>query len=337
MPTAKAKVGSMIAIPCEHRNNKRHGRDRKGNQRFRCRDCGKTWTERTPEPIGRMRIPPDRAMMCLRMLLEGCSIRSVERLTGTNRNTIMDLVVLVGERCQWFMEDVIHKLPVQEVQADEVWGFCGCKQKTKERLGYGEEFGDAYCFTAIERHTKLLLAWHLGKRTTASTFRFARKLRNATAGRFHLTTDGFHPYRQAMTNSLGGRIDFAILIKIFAPVKGNAASVRYSPGKIISTEKRAISGNPDNKRTVTSHAERHNLTIRMQMRRMTRLTNGFSKKWENHEAALGLFFCYYNFCRVHSTIKKTPAMEAGLTTHIWSVQELLERMAEHQHIPATHC
>ena len=126
-PAAEAKVGSMIAPICEHRNNKRHGRDRKGNQRFRCLDCGKTWTERKPEPIGNMRIPQDRAVMCLRMLLEGNSIRSTERLTGTHRDTILDLVAFIGQRCQWFMEDVIHKVPVEEVQADEIWDFIFCK------------------------------------------------------------------------------------------------------------------------------------------------------------------------------------------------------------------
>ncbi len=318
----------MIALPCEHRDKKRFGRDRNGNQRFRCKKCGVTWTERRPEPLGRMRVPLDRAVMCLRMLLEGNSIRSVERLTGTHRDTIVDLVTLIGQRCQWFLEDTIHKLPADEVQADEIWGYIACKNKTKEKRGYGEDVGDAYCFTAIERHTKLLLAWHLGKRTVTNTRRFARKLKNATSGRFHLTTDGFRPYREAMTSALGGRIDFALLVKIFMPVKGNQASVRYSPGCIASVEKRTISGNPDPKRTCTSHAERHNLTIRTQVRRMTRLTNAFSKKWENHEAALGLFFAYYNFCRVHSTIKKTPAMEAGLTDHVWSVQELLETMAK---------
>ncbi len=316
----------MISLPCQHTDRKRHGRDRHGNQRFRCKTCGKTWVMER-RVLGNLRIPLDRAVLCLRMLVEGNSIRSVERITGTNRNTIVDLVTFVGERCGWFLEDAIRKVPVEEVQADEIWGFVGCKKKTAEKKGYGEEFGDAYCFTAIERHTKLLLAWHLGKRTGNDTERFARKLRNATPGRFQLTTDGFMPYRGAMPRALGGRIDFAQLVKIFAPVKGNAAAVRYSPGNITGIEKRTVAGRPVDERICTSHAERHNLTIRMQVRRMTRLTNAFSKKWENHEAALGLFFAFYNFCRVHGTLKTTPAVAAGLTDHTWTIEELLRDLA----------
>ena len=316
----------MIALPCEHKDNKKHGRDRHGNQRFRCKKCGKTWV-RDRRPLGNMRIPLDRAVMCLRMLLEGNSIRSTERLTGTHRDTIVSLIVYVGERCQWFLEDVVSKVPVEDVQADEVWGFVHCKNKTAERMGYGEEVGDAYCFTAIERNTKLLLAWHLDKRSGNATRHFARKLKKATVGRFQLTTDGFKPYCTEMPYAMGRRIDFAQLVKVYASVKGNESANRYSPGCIQKAEKRMVSGNPDTDRVSTSHVERANLTIRMQVRRMTRLTNAFSKKWENHEAALGLFFAFYNFCRVHSTIKTTPAVAAGLTDHAWTVEELLRDLA----------
>ena len=317
----------MIAPACRHEEAKRHGRDRHGNQRFRCKSCGKTWAESHDKPLGDMRIPLDRAVFCLRLLLEGNSIRSVERLTDTHRDTIMKLVVLVGERCQAFMEKAIYKVPVEDVQVDEIWGFVGCKKKTADRLGKGEDFGDAYCYTAIERDTEVLLAWHLGKRTPKTTYEFAGKLKNATSGRFQLTTDGYQPYRSAMLVALGNRTDFAQLVKIFATVKGNAAAARYSPGDITGTKVQVFSGRPDDSRICTSHVERHNLTIRTQVRRMTRLTNGFSKKWENHEAALALFFAYYNFCRVHSTIKSTPAEAAGWTDHAWSVKELLENMA----------
>jgi len=320
----------MIAPACRHEQKKRHGRDRKGNQRFRCALCGKTWIEDRPRPLGNMRIPMDKAVLCLRLLLEGNSIRSVERITGTHRDTIMRLAVLIGERCQRFLEKSIQDVPVNEVQADEIWGFVGCKKKTQKKRGYGEGVGDAYCYTAIERHTKLLLAWHLGKRTLENTHQFAAKLDRATIGRFHLTTDGYKPYRIAMWAALRTRIDFAQLLKVYGPVKGNQAAVRYSPGNIISTKMYPVAGCPDESKVCTSHAERHNLTIRMQVRRMTRLTNAFSKKWENHEAALALFFAYYNFCRVHSTIKTTPAVAAGLTDHTWGVRELLEAMAATQ-------
>ena len=317
----------MIAPACRHEDTKRHGRDRHGNQRLRCKLCGKTWVESRPKLLGDMRIPIDRAVFCLRLLLEGNSIRSVERLTDTHRDTIMRLVVLIGERCQSFLEKTVHKVPVDDVQVDEIWGFIGCKKKTADRLGRGEEFGDAYCYTAIERTSRLLLTSHLGKRTGANTRQFAKKLKDATVGRFQLSSDGFRPYREAMPQWLGDRIDFAQLFKIFQTVKGNAAAVRYSPGNIIGIEKLVITGTPRDDRVCTSHAERHNLTIRTQVRRMTRLTNAFSKKWENHEAALGLFFAYYNFCRVHGTLKTTPAVAAGLADSTWSVKELLEAMA----------
>lgn len=313
-------------IACAHANRKKHGQDRKGNQRFRCLDCGKTWVETRPKILGDMRIPLDRAILCLRLLFEGNSIRSTERLTGTHRDTIIELIVLVGERCQRFMEGFIRDVPVEDVQADEIWGFVGCKRSTQNRLGKGEGFGDAYCFTAIERSTKLLLAWHLGKRTGEDTGQFAEKLRRATTGRFQLTTDGYREYQFAVPAAMV-HIDFAQLVKIFGKVKGNEAAVRYSPGPIIGTDVKRILGNPDKDKVCTSHAERHNLTIRMQMRRMTRLTNGFSKKWENHEAALAMFFAYYNFCRKHITLTTTPAVAAGLTDHVWTVKELLEAIA----------
>lgn len=316
----------MIAPACRHEHTKRHGKDRNGNQRLRCQVCGKTWIESRPKPLGEMRIPLNRAVFCIRLLMEGNSIRSVERLTDTHRDTIMRLVVLVGERCQRFLEETIHKVPVNDVQADEIWGFVGCKKKTQDRLGKDEEFGDAYCYTAIERHTKLLLAWELGKRTPSTTQRFADKLGRATTGRFQLTTDGYHPYREAMLFALAGRLDFAQLKKVYASVSGNAAAVRYSPGDIVDIDVHVVCGHPEDDRICTSHAERMNLSIRMGIRRMSRLTNAFSKKWENHEAALALFFAYYNFCRVHSTIKTTPAVAAGLTDHVWSVKELLEAM-----------
>jgi len=224
------------------------------------------------------------------------------------------------------MKDTIHDVPVSEVQADEIWGFVGCKHKTKKRLGKGEAFGDAYCFTAVERHTKLLLAWHLGKRSGDDTMQFATKLKSATSGRFQLTTDGYREYQFAMPAAMM-RIDFAQLVKIFGKVKSNEAAVRYSPGPITGTKVKNVLGNPDRDKVCTSHAERHNLTIRMQVRRMTRLTNGFSKKWENHEAALALFFAAYNFCRVHMTLKTTPAVATGLADHVWNVEELLVAIA----------
>jgi transposase-like protein/IS1 family transposase len=317
---------------------RRFGRDRRGHQRFQCPACPRTFTDPDRPAEDRRRIPAERAVSCLRHLLEGSSIRSTERLTETHRDTIMDLLVDAGERCQRFLEQAVRLVPVRDVQADEIWAFVGCKEKTRLRRGYGEEVGDCWCFTAIERTTKMILAFHVGKRTPEATQVFADKLRHATRGRFQLSTDGFRPYLTAIPESFGATVDYAQLVKVYAnpPEEGTAA--RYSPGEVVDTYSVRVIGNPAEERICTSHAERSNKTMRMQIRRLTRLTDGHSKKWANHEAALALFFAYYNYCRPHKTlteatweeegralVKTTPAMAAGLTDHVWTVEELLER------------
>lgn len=181
--------------------------------------------------------------------------------------------------------------------------------------------GEAYTFVGIERNTKLVLTWHLGHRDTESTEAFTEKLDRATSGHFQLTTDGFHCYPDAVSYSLGTRVDFAQLIKIYA---GNReGEQKYAPPEVVETVAKPLIGYPDPRRICTSIVERNNLSIRTSVRRLTRLTNAFSKKWENLHAALSLYFAYYNFCRVHSSIRCTPAMESGITGHVWSLRELL--------------
>ena len=310
---------------------RRFGRNRNGSQRYQCLTCGRTFTDEGTAPEDRRRLSEDRAIFCLRMLLEGTSIRSVERLTGIHRDTILAAFVDAGERCQRFLDETMQDIPVEDVQADEIWAFVGCKEKTRERNNYAEYFGDAYCFTAIERSSKVIIAWHLGKRSSEDTWLFAEKLNRATNGRFQLTTDGFTPYRTAIPSTFGQRVDFAQLVKVYAIPEGEER--RYSPPEVVSATPTVCRGNPDPNRICTSHIERSNLTIRMTVRRLTRLTNAFSKKWENHEAALALFFAFYNFCRPHQTLTEemgyrcTPAKRAGLTDHVWTVEELLERTA----------
>jgi transposase-like protein/IS1 family transposase len=311
------------------------GRNRNGSQCYRCGECGLKFTDESTRPIDRRRLSRDKVVMILRMLLEGMSVRSVERLTEVHRDTVIATMVEAGESCERFMERAIRLLPASDVQADEIWGFIGCKEKTKMRNGYGEDKGDAWCFVGIERMTKLILAWHLGKRTPGDTLEFTDKLRHATTGRFQLSTDGFRPYKSAVRESFGETVDYAQLIKVYAtPEEGGPT--RYSPSQVIDTYSVIQLGNPDEDRICTSHSERSNLSIRMACRRMTRLTNAYSKKWQNHGAALALWFGYYNYCRSHETlnerngVKTTPAMESGLTDHVWTVEELLERAAEIQ-------
>lgn len=316
----------MLCSMCQ-KEMRRFGKNRNGSQRYRCNPCRRTFTDAVTRPTDRRFLPTDKLILCLRMLLEGNSVRSIERLMGIHRDTIIEAMIRAGEKCQRFLESVVQNVPVNDVEADEVWGFVGCKERTRERHGYSEEFGDAYCFTALERHTKFILTWHVGKRTPADTLAFAEKLDRATAGRFQLTTDGFRPYLNTIPYVFGSRVDFGTLVKVYGTADDER---RYSPGQVIDVITSARSGQPDMDKACTSFVERSNLTIRMTVRRLTRLTNAHSKKWENHEAALALFFGYYNFCRVHSTIKTTPAVKAGLAERVWSLEELLRSASDVQ-------
>lgn len=301
----------------------RYGRNRRGQQRFHCVTCNRTFIEERAKPLGKMILAEHKAVMCLQLLVEGNSVRSTERITGVHRDTILDLLVTVGDECEHLMQGRIRSLTVRDVECDEIWGFVGMKQKMKNFLGIeSEELGDAYCFIAIERNTKLILAWHLGQRTRPHTVLFTEKLARATSGSFQISTDGFAPYRDAVVYSLGGQyVDFAQIVKVYAATR--EGEQRYSPAEVIDCVKMPIFGNPEMSRVGTSRIERQNLTVRMSMRRMTRLTNAFSKKWLNHKAAYALYFAHYNFCRVHSTLRVTPAMEARITGHIWTLQELI--------------
>ena len=305
-------------VECRH-----FGRHRNGLQRFQCGQCGKTFTEPHERPLEGMYTDLGRAVQALQMLVEGCSIRSVERLTGIHRDTIMRLLVLAGERSERLFADKVCNVVVRDVQADEIWGFIRKKEAHKRPAeAHDETIGDAYCFVAIERHSKLILNFALGRRDQATTDVFVEGLRQATAARpFQITTDGFGPYRSAITTTLHDRVDFAQLIKAYRA--GTEGAARYSPPEVASVEVVPVYGRPDPDRICTSHVERQNLTMRMQIRRLTRLTNAFSKKWENLRAALCLHFAWYNFCRVHRTLRVTPAMEAGIADHVWDVSELI--------------
>lgn len=317
----------MVCHHCQTVAHK-YGKNSRGHQRYHCLTCSRTFVEPDARLLGDMRLPESKALACLRMLLEGMSVRSTERLTGVHRDTVLRLLVLAGGRCERLLDRRIRGLEVRDVQADEIWGFVHCKQKTKQLLGYGDSVGDAYCYVAVERHTKLVLAWHLGARTVPDTEAFVEKLSRATTGKFQLSTDGWKAYPDAVSLSLGIRVSYAQVIKSYRAVRPQQSPEgerRYSTGYVLEVITVPRFGEPDPKMISTSHVERQNLTMRMGVRRLTRLTNAFSKKWDNLRAALALYFAHYNFCRVHGTIRCTPAMESGLTGHIWDVKELLER------------
>jgi transposase-like protein/IS1 family transposase len=313
---------------CQSDSVKKSGRTREGHQRFQCRACRKTHSERPDRVLGEMRIPVDRALLCLNLLCEGSSVRAVERITGTEKKTILRLLVQVGEGCEKMLAEKIQSVPVQDVQADEIWSFIHCKQGTRERNKItNPDAGDAYCYIGIERTSKLVLAWHLGRRNSWDAHDFIVKLSNATAGDFQLSTDGFNGYPNAVEFALGSRVDYAQVVKEFGN-EGGEEGRRYAPPRLIGQEKIVVSGTPEEERICTSHVERSNWTLRTHLRRFTRLSNGFSRKKENLRAALALYFAYYNFVRMHKTIRMTPAMAAGVARKPWSVADLMtEAMA----------
>jgi IS1 family transposase len=265
----------------------------------------------------------EKAEMVLRLLLEGNSVSSVERATEVHHTTILKLLVQAGEKCERIMAEKVRNVPVRDVECDEVWSFIGKKQK-RVRPEDSPLLGDCYVWVGIERHSKLVLNITMGKRDQATCDVFVEGLRHATARTpFQITTDGFAPYRSAITTTLHDRLTgFAQLIKVYRAASEGEG--RYSPAEVASTEVAPIFGQPDPERICTSIVERSNLSLRMELRRFTRLTNGFSKKFENHWAAVVLWYTWYNFGRVHKSIRCTPAMEAGISNHVWSVRELLE-------------
>jgi IS1 family transposase len=269
-----------------------------------------------------MRLDQAKATLCLSLLTEGCSIRSAERVSGVHRDTITRLLLVAGRKAAALLDCLVSKVEVKDVQADEIWAFVGMKEKTKTRKNIASpQIGDAYTFVAIERATKVVLAHHLGRRTRDDARQFSVKLDGATSGQFQLSTDAFDGYTDTVPMQFGARVDYAQLIKSYSA--DGSDERRYSPPQIIGVEKRAISGEPVESAVCTSHIERQNLHMRMQLRRLTRLTNGFSKKWENLQAALALHFWNYNFCWMHSTIRCTPAMAAGVARKPLRVGDLL--------------
>jgi transposase-like protein/IS1 family transposase len=317
----------VIVASCQHENCIKRGKDRKGNQRMKCLVCGKYFVAEGARPLGDMRISMKQATIVLGMLLEGMSIRACERITGIHRDTIDNLILTVGERCQNFLNAKVRDVEVSDVQADEIWSFVGMKEKTRVSRGYSPEFGDSWTWIAIERNTKLILAHHVGQRDHESCWSFLLKLKNSIGkNHFQITTDGLRAYTLNVPYVFGMQVSFAQLIKNY---ESSQEATRYSPAKIISTEKLPIFGEPEEDRISTSHIERFNLTVRMSNRRHTRLTNAHSKSLRHHVAMQAIAMAHYNFCRKHETLKgQTPAMASKLTDKVWSITELLENAAE---------
>ena len=248
-------------------------------------------------------------------------------MTGVAKNTVLKLLVEIGSACSGFLDATMRNLPCERLEADEAWSFCYCKQKNvTPAIAEDRAAGDVWVRAAIDADTKLIPCWLLGKRDADCANEFVQDLASRLANRVQLTTDGLKVYIKAVDSAFGGDVDYAMLVKVYG--LPNDGEKRYSPPECISCERHTVMGNPDPEHISTSYIERQNLTMRMSMRRFTRLTNAFSKKMENHSAAVALYMMYYNFGRKHQTLGTAPAVKAGIADHIWSVGEivnLLER------------
>jgi IS1 family transposase len=255
-------------------------------------------------------------------LVEGNSLRAVNRMTGVNRTTIMKLLVDLGTACSEYQDKAFRNLPCKRVQCDEIWSFVGAKEKNTSEEKKAEGWGDVWTWVALDADTKLVPTWFIGTRDAGAAYHFMHDLADRLANRVQLTTDGHKAYLSAVEDAFGADIDYAMLIKIYGNTP-EGGEVRYSPAQCMGAKKAMQTGRPDWKHISTSYVERQNLTMRMSMRRFTRLTNGFSKKVENHEHAVALHYMHYNFCRIHKTLRVTPAMEAGVSDHVWTIEELI--------------
>jgi IS1 family transposase len=266
-----------------------------------------------------------KAVACL---IEGCSIRSTVRITGFAKKTVQRLVVDMGKACRIYHDEHVRGVKCKRVQVDEIWAFVYAKKKNVPQHKRGEA-GDAWTWVGMDVDSKLIISWVVGERDANAAYWFVHDLKERLASRIQLTSDGLRCYLEAVESAFGAEIDYAQLVKLYGGSEATGPTpteVRYSPPICTGTRTNVVQGAPDPQHVSTSHIERQNLTMRMGMRRFTRLTNGFSKKWENHEHAVALHFMHYNFCRIHQTLRVTPAMEAGLTDHLWSVEELVERV-----------
>ncbi len=274
------------------------------------------------------RLDKTRRVAVVKALVEGNSIRSTVRLTGVAKNTVVKLLVELAEKCVEYHDANVKNLSSKRVQCDEIWSFIGAKKKTVQKdpsiLERNPDAGDAWTWTAIDPDSKLCVSWLVGGRTAECAYAILSDVKARMSNRIQLTTDQLSVYLKSADRAFGIDVDYAQIHKIYA----GGQDGRYSPAECIGCKKVWVTGDPDPKHISTSHVERSNLSMRMSIRRFTRLTNGFSKKLENHAAAVTLYFFWYNFGRVHQTLRVTPAMEAGVSGHVWSVEEIVELLGQ---------
>lgn len=267
------------------------------------------------------RLDKAKQIQVVAALVEGNSIRATVRMTGVAKNTVVKLLVDLADACVDYHHRNVRNLKVRRLQCDEIWNFVGAKAKNASPEKKAEGWGDTWTWTALDADTKLCVSYLVGGRDLGWATEFMEDCASRISNRVQITTDGHKAYLEAVESAFGADIDYAQLQKIYgAPTENHT---RYSPAKCIGCDMKVVSGNPDPRHVSTSYVERQNLSMRMSIRRFTRLTNAFSKKVENHAAAVALWFMYYNFCRVHQTLRVTPAMEAGISDHVWTIAELI--------------
>ncbi|MGD0211488.1 MAG: IS1 family transposase [Desulfomonilia bacterium] len=265
----------------------------------------------------------EKQEVVIKGLVEGSSIRSIERITGVHRDTIMRLMISVGNTCEKIMDTTMRNLPCKNIEVDEVWSYVGKKQRHVGINDDPDRVGDFYTFIALDSETKLIPVYKVGKRDLPTAQAFISDLSSRMSNRIQISSDKLKAYVDAIEVAFGANVDYAQIVKSYEAEPIGPG--RYSPPKVISVLKEYIMGSPDFSKICTSFVERQNLTVRMQMRRFTRLTNAFSKKLENLKAAVALHFAHYNFVRIHGTLRMTPAMAAGVTKELWSIRDLIER------------
>jgi len=278
------------------------------------------------------RLSAEKRTAVVAALVEGNSIRSTVRMTGVAKNTVTKLLVDLGTACSVYQDQVMRDLPCERLQVDEIWAFVYAKQRHVPPNKQGKA-GDVWTWVAIDSDTKLVPTYRIGSRELADARGFIEDLASRLRHRVQLTTDGHRPYLTAVLSAFGNDIDYAQLVKIYGRDTSGKPERRYSPAVCLGADARTIVGSPDPEHISTSHVERLNLTMRMSMRRYTRLTNAFSKKVENLAAAVSLHFMHYNFCRVHKTLGTTPAVAAGLTDHVWTLRELIGLLEDAERVP----
>jgi IS1 family transposase len=269
------------------------------------------------------RLSTDDRIRVVAALVEGNSLRATARMTGVARMTVEKLLRDLGSACLAYHNEHVRNLGSGRIQCDEIWSFVGAKAKNVPDAKKGQ-WGDIWTWTALDADSKLIVAYRVGQRTAADAYDFMQDVASRLTHRVQMTTDSYHVYLNAVEYAFGLDIDYAMLEKHYgSSVAGGTAAHRYTPAKITGLKAATITGKPDRHHVSTSYVERQNLTMRMSMRRFTRLTNGFSKKVEMHAFAVAIHFMHYNFCRIHQTLRVTPAMEAGIADHVWSLDELL--------------